>query len=102
MDDKTYSITLADGTILENLRLNGNNFISAEPIDKSIFENNCCPVTISDGETSEIHDNMAFVQITKHSDEYWLVLRDLSNRELEDIKLRSDVEYLAMMTGIDL
>ena len=28
MDDKIYKITLADGTVIDNLKLNGNNFIS--------------------------------------------------------------------------
>ena len=33
MEDKIYKITLADGTVLENLTLNGNNFISGENIE---------------------------------------------------------------------
>jgi len=37
MDEKTYRITLADGTILDNLTMNGNNFISEEAIDASLF-----------------------------------------------------------------
>ena len=28
MDEKNYTITLEDGTQIENLRMNGNNFIS--------------------------------------------------------------------------
>lgn len=31
MDEKTYAITLADGTALTGLRLNGNNYISDVP-----------------------------------------------------------------------
>lgn len=41
MDEKTYRITLADGTILDNLTMNGNNFISEEAIDASIFDGTC-------------------------------------------------------------
>ena len=41
MDRKTYTITLADGTVLNNLKLNGNNFISNTAINADIF-NNCC------------------------------------------------------------
>lgn len=37
MDEKIYTITLADGTSIENLRLNGNNYISTEPINAAIF-----------------------------------------------------------------
>ena len=33
-------ITLQDGTVLANLKLNGNNFISDTIIETSIFEDN--------------------------------------------------------------
>ena len=50
MDDKIYKITLADGTVIDNLKLNGNNFISPVEIDETIFDGNCLNVTINDGE----------------------------------------------------
>lgn len=102
MTEKTYKITLADGTELDNLSLNGNNYISTELVDSVIFEGNCSPVIINDGTTDEIHDNMELVQITEVNGQYWFILRDISLDELKQIKLRSDIEYLAMMTGIEL
>ena len=45
---------------------------------------------------------MECVQVTKNADEYWFVLRDITDSERASIKLRSDVEYLAMMTGVEL
>lgn len=103
MEEKRYSITLADGTVLGDLRLNGNNYISNQPIDESVFEDNCAPVIISsNGENKEIHEVMELVQVAEVAGEYWFVLRDISTKELADIKLRSDVEYLAMMTGVEL
>ena len=33
-----YKITLADGTELENLELNGNNYIAEGVIEDSVFE----------------------------------------------------------------
>ena len=101
MDEKIYTITLADGTFIENLRLNGNNYISTEPINAVIFEGNCSPVVISDGTRNETHDNMELVQITEVNGEYWFVLRDISLEELKQIKIISDIEYLAMMTGVE-
>ena len=59
-------------------------------------------VHINDGLTDEIHENMDLVQISEVNGEYWFVLRDLSPQELAEIKLRSDIEYLAMMAGIEL
>ena len=103
MDRKTYTITLADGTVLDNLKLNGNNFISNTAINADIFNENCSPVIISDGVNSETHNNMEFVQVTEQEPgKYWFVLRELSASELARIKMQSDIEYVAMMTGIEL
>ena len=78
MDSKTYTITLADGTVLNNLKLNGDNFISNTAINADIFNENCSPVIISDGVNSETHNNMEFVQVTEQAPgKYWFVLRVL-------------------------
>lgn len=103
MDSKTYTITLADGTVLDNLKLNGNNFISNTPINADIFNENCSPIIISDGVNSETYNNMELVQITEQEPgKYWFVLRELSASELAWIKMQSDIEYVAMMAGIEL
>ena len=47
MEEKIYKITLGDGTEISNLKLNGNNFISTETIEESVFADNCSPVTIA-------------------------------------------------------
>ena len=103
MDSKTYTITLADGTVLDNLKLNGNNFISNTAINADIFNENCSPIIVSDGVNSETHNNMEFVQVTEQEPgKYWFVLRELSASELAWIKMQSDIEYVAMMAGIEL
>lgn len=102
MNEK-YNITLADGTELSNLALNGNNFISTVPVYESTFHNNCSPVVISNGETSVTHENMELVQVVQQfPGEWWFVLRDLSQEELARMKTQSDIEYIAMMAGIEL
>ena len=47
-----YTITLADGTKLKNLELNGNNYIAEGVIEDSVFEGNLDTVKITDGETT--------------------------------------------------
>jgi hypothetical protein len=102
MVSKTYTITLADGTVLDNLKLNGDNFISNTAINADIFDENCYTVIISDGVNSETY-NMELVQITEQEPgKYWFVLRELSASELARIKMQSDIEYVAMMAGIEL
>lgn len=102
MDEKIYKITLADGTEIKNLRLNGNNFISDALVAAEIFDGNCSSVIINDGENDELHDNMELVQVTPVGEEYWFVLRDITAAELEKIKMQSDIEYVAMMAGVEI
>lgn len=102
MNDKTYTVTLADGTVLAGLRLNGNNFISGTAVDAAVFTGNCSPVVISDGAAEKVYQNMELVQIVETGGEYWFVLRELTEKELADIKTRADIEYLAMMTNVEL
>ena len=102
MDEKIYTITLKDGTQIENLRMNGNNFISQEQINPEIFDGNLEKVTINDGENDEVHENMGLVQVTQMGDEYWFILRDIPASEIANEKLRSDLDYLAMMTDVEI
>ncbi len=97
-----YKITLADGTEINNLQLNGNNFISTESIAKEIFHNNCSPTVINNGENDEVHDNMELVQVIEVNGKHWFVLRDISTEELEKMKVKADIDYIAMMSGIEL
>lgn len=94
-----YTITLSDGTKLRDLSLNGNNFISkARVITEDIFDFNLSPVMIGDEE----HEQMALVQIQEHEDGYYFILRDLSQAEKAEAKMKSDIEYIAMVSGIEL
>ena len=102
MNNKIYKITLADGTVIDNLTLNGNNYISKEVVEPSIFAGNCSPAVINDGTRDDIHSYMELVQVTNVNDEFWIVLRDISTEEPSKIKLQSDIEYLAMMAGVEL
>lgn len=97
-----YTITLSDGTKLENLTLNGNNFVSKEVRIKEEFEDNLSPVTISDGVQQYTYENMELVHLQKYGEDYYFILRKIPKDVLEKMKIRSDMEYLAMMTGVDL
>lgn len=97
-----YKVTLADGTEITGLTLNGNNFISRNPIDRNIFTDNLSPVIISEGNTEEIHDSMDLIHLTTMGNETWFALRDLTASELAAIKTRSDIDYIAMMCDVEL
>ena len=57
-----YTIILSDGRRLENLAVNGTNFVSKTKVDEEIFRNNLAAVKISDGKTERAYENLAFVQ----------------------------------------
>lgn len=105
--EKSWKITLADGTKLENLGLNGNNFISDTKLTEDDFEGKLLNVKIEgktdDGqEIIEEHNHMELIQIAQYDDGYYFALRDLTDEELEKMKMQSDIEYLAMMSDVDL
>ncbi|MCI9000067.1 MAG: hypothetical protein HFJ26_03880 [Clostridia bacterium] len=103
---RLWKITLSDGTKIENLRLNGNNYISEAKLTEDDFKGKLSKVTIEgseDGqEIKKEYEHMELVQIVHYEDGYYFILRELSAAELKEIKMQSDIEYLAMMTDIDL
>lgn len=100
--DSTYKIVLADGREIKNLRMNGNNFVSDSPIDNSIFEGNLSPVTIYTDGVPEVHPHMALVQNVRMGFEYMFILRDMTQQELDAIQIRADLDFIAMMSDIEL
>lgn len=102
MDEKIYKVTLADGMVIDNLRLNGNNYISEKELSADMFLGNLGTVTINDGEKDVVYENMTLVQLAKYDDEYWFILRTMTKKELQEIKNRSDIDYIAMMTDVEL
>ena len=104
--EKSWTITLADGTQLKNLGLNGNNFISETKITEKDFKEKLSKV-IFEGKVEEKNfkqecNNMELVQIAHYEDGYYFVLREIPQEELDKLKMQSDIEYIAMMSDIDM
>ena len=79
-----YKITLNDGTTLENLELNGNNFIAAAVVDDAVFKDNMAAVTITDmesGSTEQIEDGVLLSSIVRDG-RSWLVLGTKSPEQM--------------------
>ena len=98
-----FKLILADGTEIKNLTRNGDNFISDTKVDESLFAGNLTTLTITDGEDVTIEMNNAeLIQQIEYQGKYWLCFRELSERELKDIDMEAKIEYLAMMTDVDI
>lgn len=96
------TITLADGTKLKNIRMNGTNYVSDTKLTEEDFEGKLQMVTISDGETEQVLHNCKLVQITKVDKEYWFVLYEMTRDEYRQLKMMADIEYIAAMSDIEL
>ena len=97
--EKSWKITLSDGTQLKDLKLSGNNYISKTKITEDDFKGKLSKITI-ENETDKT--SVELVQIVHYEDGYYFVLRQLSADEIDKIKTKADIEYLAMMTDVDL
>lgn len=102
MEDLIYTMVLSDGTIIENLRKNGDNYISVSKLTADMFEGKLSEVTVKTSEDEVVMENMALVQITEMNGEYWFVLRQFSSIELTIAKISSDIDFLAMLQDAEL
>ena len=76
-----YKITLHDGTVLDNLELNGNNFISEKVLDDSVFSGNLDTVTISNGETAVTYTDMKLLSNRVDGGKSWFILGEKTEQE---------------------
>ena len=111
----TFSITLADGTSIGGLELNGNNFVSKTEITAEMFRGKLGHVVISgNAEADEAgligdHEHMELIQIAHYTqkthgmpDGWYFALREIPADRLERLQERGDIDYIAMMTGVTL
>ena len=107
-----YKITLADGTALENLVLNGNNFIAQTAVDDAVFKGNMATVTVTnleDGTAEQIEDGVLLSNIVRDG-KSWLVLgqKSAEQKRLEtidstftDLQMALAEVYEMMIGGIN-
>ena len=91
-----YTITLADGTRLEPLELNGNNYIADRVIGDSVFKGNLGTVTISDGENAETYRNMVLIQNKDMDGSSWFILGKTTEKEAQQAAMAT---LFAMMAA---
>ena len=94
-----YTIDLGNGTVLNNIELNGNNYISSENLTEDIFEDMEL-VSIVDNETGESEQlhNVVLVALSKYPEGWYFVLRELSEEELKAQQLEAQIFFTAIAT----
>ena len=81
-EKRTWTVALTDGTKLENLTLNGNNFISDTELTSEMFEGKFSKVTATDGDNTIEWNNAELVQITHPDSRWWFILREIPEETL--------------------
>lgn len=76
-----YTITLKNGTVLKNLKRNGNNFIAEGVIEDSVFVGNLDTVTITDGETTKTYTDMRLMHNRVEDGRSWFVLGEKTQQQ---------------------
>lgn len=95
-----YTITLNDGTKLENLELNGNNFIAEGVIEDSVFTDNLAKVVITDGETTDTYTDMFLVCNRVENGRSWIVLAEKSEQQkMEETIAELHQAMAVLLTG---
>ena len=110
MEKGVWKVTLADGTTVDELSLNGNNFISKTELTPETFTGKLSRVSIEGPEGADDaglrgeHGAMTLARCQKDDGlgGYAFVLVDVSEADMEKLRNRGDIEYIAMMTGVEL
>ena len=84
-----YTITLSNGNTLKNLELNGNNYISAEIIEDSVFEGGLDTVVIAEGKNKETHTDMVLVCNRVLDGKSWFILSEKTQEQKERERIAS-------------
>lgn len=95
-------LILADGTELKGFKQNGNNYVSKTEVDVSVFEDNLSTLTIVDGDTQMVMHNAELIQQVQYADGWYLCFREKTEPEMRYAELTGKLEYMAMMTGVDM
>ena len=96
-------ITLQDGTVLANLKLNGNNFISDAIIETAIFQDNLGNVQIEyeDGNIAE-YRFMKLVQNIEVDGKSWFILAEQSENDLLKARLKATEDALTFLMDMQM
>ena len=91
-----YTIKLNNGTVLDNLELNGNNFISDKIIPDDIFTDNLNEVEISDVENTQIYNDMVLVANRVIDGKSWFILAEKTPVQKEKETLKATITDLQL------
>ena len=89
-------LKLDNGKVIDNLRMNGTNFVSETEVDETLFSDIIEEIcVIEDGRTYHLH-NVEFIQQVKYEDGYYFVLREMTPDEILRKQLMDSITDVQM------
>ena len=91
-----YKIQLSNGQTLDNLTLNGNNFISTSKVEDTVFDGGLSTVTFTDTDTgkSQTYTDMVLIANRVFDGQSWFVLAEDTPAEKEKRRLLARIAEL--------
>lgn len=93
------NIELSDGSVIQELEVNGNCLISENNIKNELLTDEMLREITIDGVT---YKNVTLVRKWVQDNKIWLALRQKSEDEIWKEQYKSNLDYIAMMTCVDL
>ena len=90
-------IAFADGTSI-NAELNGDSYITDTKPD---FPDDLSTVTITGPKTNVTIENARIVTCASVDGRFWFAILPTPQKEIETVKLRADLDFLAAMVDVE-
>lgn len=98
MEEKTYSIELADGKTFEDLTLNGNNYVSKTEVTEYDFTDlSHVTITDSDGNVEEMN-NAELLQVAQYTDGWYFIIEEMSPAKIKAAANNAQILFTAIAT----
>lgn len=95
-------IILSNGNVIDNLMINGNNYMSNEIISDDIFKDGLAIVTVVDGADSTEYKNMKLIQNIVIDEKTWFILAEKTEEEILKERLKSTEDALMMLMDLQM
>lgn len=95
-------IILNNGNTVENLTLNGNNYISDDILSDDAFADGLSIVTVVDGDNSTEYKNMKLIQNIVIDGKSWFILAEKTEEEVLKERLKSTEDALMILMDLQM
>ena len=95
-------IILSNGNVIDDLTLNGNNYISDDILSDDTFADGLSIVTVVDGDNSTEYKNMKLIQNVIMDGKSWFILAEKTEKEILKECLKSTEDALMILMDLQM